>query len=199
MRESIKNMDENTLIDDVRFVIVDVETTGLNPLSDRICEIAFIETKSQKIINKFSTLINPNIPIPRNVSAIHRIYDEDVLDAPSFSDIANMLVDVFYDSVLVGHNISFDFEFINSELKRIGMKMPDVKMIDTLALSRRFLLNQENNTLRGVAKSINLNLHNWHRALADVEVTKKIFDHFLLLFVKESGIKTLGDLMRIVG
>lgn len=190
-------MDEKTQIDNVRFVIIDVETTGLDPIKDRICEIAFIETKASKEINRFSTLINPHMPIPENVRSIHGISDEDVISAPSFSDIANMIVEVFYDSVIVGHNIKFDFSFINSELERIGLKMPEVMMIDTLVLSRKFLGNIPNNKLKSVAKSMNLYSSKWHRALNDVEITKDVFNYFLTMFIKEKGIKTLGDLLRI--
>ncbi|MCX7905769.1 MAG: 3'-5' exonuclease, partial [Elusimicrobiales bacterium] len=101
-------IDENTLIDNVRFVVVDVETTGLDPLKDRICEIAFIEIKGLKETFRFSSLINPSIPIPPNVTSIHGISDDDVKKAPYFSDISNRIIEVFYNSVIVGHNIMFD-------------------------------------------------------------------------------------------
>lgn len=191
-------MDINLLIDDVRFVVVDVETTGLDYSKDRICELAFIELKAQKEIGRFSTLINPQIPIPKSVSLIHGITDSDVLDAPLFSDIANKILNTFYDAVIVGHNIDFDFNFIDAELKRIGLKMPDVPKIDTLIISRKFLTNTVNNKLKNVARSINIYSDNWHRALNDVEVTKDVFNYFLTMFTKEKEIKTLNDLLKII-
>lgn len=198
MIESLKDMNLNLVIDEVRFVVVDVETTGLDYLKDRICEVAFIELKAQKEINRFSTLINPKMSIPESVSLIHGITDDDVLNAPSFEEIANKLIDTFYDAVIVGHNVDFDFNFIDAELKRIGLKMPNVIKIDTLSISKKFLTNTINNKLKNVAKIINIYSDNWHRALNDVEVTKDIFNYFLTMFIKEKEIKTLNDLLKII-
>ncbi|MCX7641065.1 MAG: 3'-5' exonuclease [Elusimicrobiales bacterium] len=196
MKKCIK-MNKNTLIDDVRFIIVDVETTGLNPLKDRICEIAFIEIKGLKENARFSSLINPTISIPPSVTSIHGISDDDVKEAPYFFEISNKLIETFYDSVIVGHNIKFDFDFIDNELRRIGLKMPEIYMIDTLILSKKFLTNTINNKLKNVAMSINLYSDNWHRALNDVEITKDIFIYFITMFIKEKNLKTLNDLIEI--
>lgn len=191
-------MNENTLIDDVRFVITDVETTGLDPLKSRICEIAFIEMQGLSEIMKYSTLINPSIPIPSEVSSIHGISDDDVRDSPYFKDIAGFIADIFYDSVLVGHNIMFDYSFIDMEFKRIGMKMPQLQIVDTLVLSKKFqnITNTPNHKLSNIAKSINIDSTKWHRAMNDVFVTKEIFKYFLTILIKENGIKTLGDLLK---
>lgn len=197
MKGCIRSMKDDISVYEARFVVVDVETTGLDPQKDRICEIAFIEMKGFKEIDRFSTLLNPTIPIPFNVSSIHGIYDEDVLKAPSFADIADILLSKLSDAVVVGHNIQFDLGFIKNEFIRVGLNIPDVMLVDTLVLSKRYLSNLSNNKLKTVAESINLHSQNWHRALNDVEITKEVFIYLLRLLVNEYEVKSIGDLVRL--
>ncbi|MEF3280471.1 MAG: 3'-5' exonuclease [Elusimicrobiota bacterium] len=189
----------NTPIENVKFVIVDVETTGLDPENDRICEIAISALLNFREVNSFSTLINPGIPIPKEISRIHGITDDDVSKSPHFSNIINRVLEMLYDGVFVGHNVDFDYGFINAELARWGYTMPDVYRIDTLKISRKFCNNIPNNKLETVARSINLFSDDWHRAENDVQITRKIFEYFLRMFVKENQVIMLGDLLKITG
>ncbi|MGC8866743.1 MAG: 3'-5' exonuclease [Elusimicrobiales bacterium] len=200
MKESILKMNECTLIDNARFIIVDVETTGLDPNKDRICEIAYIEMIGIKNdVKSFSTLVNPAIDIPSNITEICGISNDDVKNAPFFKDIAAKIIGDFYNSILVGHNILFDFSFIDSEIKRLGLKFPCVKLVDTVTLSKRFqpFTHTPNHKLKNIARSINLISDNWHRAANDVEITKQIFTYFMTKLIKDYGIKTVDELIRI--
>lgn len=187
-------IDRKMMIDDVKFVIVDVETTGLNCKSDRICQIAFSEVKNFVEINSFSTLINPTVPIPPEITRINGITNKSVKNSPVFSDIINIILNSFYDSVLVGHNIDFDYGFIKAEMERCGYDLPELLRIDTLKLSRKYL-KIPNNKLETVARSMNFFSNNWHRADNDVEMTKNIFINFLRMLIKENGILNLEDLL----
>ncbi len=200
MRKSISKMNEYTLIDNTRFIIVDVETTGLNYEKDRICEIAYIEMIGAKDeVKNFSTLINPGVDIPPDITKIHGISNDDVRNAPFFKDIAGRIINDFYNSVLVGHNILFDFSFIDWELKRIGLKMPEVKLIDTVVLSKKFqqFTHTPNHKLKNIARSINLFSDNWHRAANDVEITKEIFTYFITKLTKDYSVRNISDLLKI--
>ncbi len=200
MKESLKDMKINSLtpIEDVRFVVMDVETTGLNFRQDRICEISMSVVKDFKEINSFTTLINPGVNIPKEVSAIHGITDDMVAKSPSFENVVNQILDIIYDGVLVGHNIDFDFNFLKNELERIGYSMPDVYRVDTLRLSRRFCKSLCDYKLETVARSMNLFSSDWHRAENDVQMTAKIFENILMTLVKENGVVTLKDLLKIL-
>jgi len=124
-----------TLITDYAFsgfdqaVVVDVETTGLDPDSDRIVSIAALKADFSKLkpndeanIQFFQARLNPQIPIPDAASNIHGITDADVHDEESFSDIAQSLHDFIGDLPIIGHNIQFDKRFLSAEFKRAGMK-----------------------------------------------------------------------------
>lgn len=200
MRESLKNMklNEKTFIEEVRFVIMDVETTGLDPKNDRICEISMNIIKDFKEAKGLTTLVNPGVSIPYDVSKIHGITDSMVLKSPKFGDIVNQILDIIYDSVLVGHNIDFDYNFLKSEFERIGYSIPDIYVIDTLDLSRRFCGGLPNYKLETVARSMNLFSKDWHRAENDVIMTSRIFENILNILVKENGVMTLEDLLKMV-
>ncbi len=154
--------------------------------------------KSFKEIDKFTTLVNPGIPIPEDVSKIHGITDDMIMKSPKFKDVAEKILNVINDGVLVGHNIGFDYGFIKSELERTGYEMPDVYKIDTLRLSRLLCRNLYNHKLETVARSMNLFSNKWHRAENDVYMTKQIFENILRNLIKEKGIYKLNDLLKIL-
>lgn len=127
----------STLLDEVTFTILDVETTGLNPhFGDRICEIALLRCQGGTEISRFHSLVNPRRPISPGAFAANRIKDEDLIDAPLFSEIAATVLQVIGDSVIAAHNAPFDLAFLASELTISRLPLVDNPVVDTLALSR---------------------------------------------------------------
>ena len=104
-----------------RLVGLDCETTGTDPRSDRIVEVAFIEYRPDGTEREWSTYVNPGIPIPREASAIHHITDADVLGKPTFAQIAASLAKGFTDCDFFGTNIKFDLDMLAEEFKRCGV------------------------------------------------------------------------------
>jgi len=113
-----------------RYVAIDVETTGLDPFSgDRIIQLAALDISDYvhsnglagESFNSVVSKFNPQRPIPEEASAVNRIFDHDVADAPLFADYAKTLMDFIGDAILVGHNVKFDIGFLNSELQRLGL------------------------------------------------------------------------------
>ncbi len=185
-------------LDEIVFSSIDVETTGLEPSSSRICEVACLKFQGGMIIENFATLINPEIPIPAKVAKIHHITDEMVNDKPKFSDVAVRLLSMLEKSVVVAHNAPFDISFLKMEFERIGFNLPKMIVIDTLEIARRFG-NFSNNKLGTVAKHLSISTGDWHRALNDVVMAKEILEHFMMIF-KKDGIVTLKDMIsRIKG
>jgi len=181
-------------IEDIVFSFIDVETTGLNPDVDRICEIALVSYKDFKQIYSFSTLINPQKYIPFEATKVNKITNEMVKNSPTFSQVAAKIIVALNDSVIVGHNVNFDKGFIEKEFLRCGLKLPNLYFIDTLEIARKFG-NFQNNKLGNIARQLEISHENWHRALSDVEMTSKIFEHFMIIF-KKDGVITIRDLLK---
>lgn len=95
------------------FVAFDLETTGLDPKNDAIIEVAFVRVDETGVVERWSTLVNPGFPLPEETVNITGITDEDVKDAPFFSDLRPRILEFLADDVaLLGHNVDFDVSFL---------------------------------------------------------------------------------------
>ncbi|GAB4031291.1 MAG: hypothetical protein Fur0012_08320 [Elusimicrobiota bacterium] len=183
-------------IDEALFTFLDVETTGLSPKRERVCEIAMSGFRNFKRVYFFSSLVNPQKNIPPEVVALNGITDEMVAKSPLFSDLIPAILANIQDSVLVGHNINFDVEFMNSEFERAGFKFPRLAVIDTWKMAKKFG-KFSSNSLGNVARRLEISTENWHRAASDIEMTRKIFEHFTVMLRKD-GVNTVKELIRAV-
>lgn len=180
-------------------VFIDVETTGLAPLKgDAVCEIGGFKFRDDTPVNKFYTLVNPQIGIPYEVSKIHNIYDEEVKDAPTFREIADKLVGFLKNSVLCGYNISFDLEFLNTELRRISYPPLNLPALDVLSMAREVFPNLTRYNLAYLAKYLRVDSLGFHRALEDALVVSKIFFKIKEV-LKDKGVTKIDDLLSIYG
>jgi DNA polymerase III epsilon subunit family exonuclease len=185
---------EKQRIEDAVFTFIDVETTGLSPRSARVCEVASVSFRGAERVGTLAELVNPGQPIPPEVSRIHGITDEMVRNSPAFGAVAPRLLAALEGSVIVAHNAEFDLGFLNMEFERVGLRFPDLPVLDTLALARRNWKFQSNR-LGNIAKELNISSEGWHRALSDVEMTRKIFEHFITAF-RAAGAATVADLIQ---
>ena len=184
-------------IDEAIFSFIDFETTGLSPSSgDRICEIAILKSKGGEIIDSFHTLINPGRQISAGAQAVNNITDEMVENAPCFREIAQDVLTFIEDSIIVAHNASFDMKFLLCELGALGISIPDNSVMDTLVIARRHY-NFPSNSLGNLAEYYGIQTSNLHRSMADVEVTKQLFDIFLDHF-SVKGIETIEQLVPLI-
>ncbi|MEM7009284.1 MAG: exonuclease domain-containing protein [Thermodesulfobacteriota bacterium] len=184
----------------VYFAFLDVETTGLDPVSgDKICEIAIVKTIDGQIADEFVTIVNPGRSIPEKAVSIHGITQHMVMRAPLFRDIAKDLLVFLSDAVIVAHNAKFDLEFIRAELRNLNITLPDNEVIDTLGIARRYY-NFPSNSLGDIARNVGVLINKQHRALADVMTTKGIFE-FFLKDLGERGIrlKRTKDILKLQG
>ena len=184
-------------IDEAVFTFIDVDTTGLSPSSARVCEVAAISFRGQERVGTMAELVNPGMPIPAEVSRIHGITDAMVKGSPAFPAIAVRLLDMIENSVIVAHNADFDLSFLREEFRRAGLKFPKRHVVDTLYIARKNWKFQSNR-LGNIAAELNISNENWHRALSDVEMTRKIFEHFIAAF-KAAGVVTVKDLAEKCG
>ncbi|MFH0947388.1 MAG: 3'-5' exonuclease [Elusimicrobiota bacterium] len=198
-------MNPKTLLKDVLFTIVDVETTGLNShLGDRICEIAVLRTQNGKEVGSFSSLINPKKPISSGASEVNGITDDMVENSPTFDAIIDKILPLLKDSCIVCHNAPFDLSFISTQMKNLRLQCLKNPVVDTLFLARRYF-GFPSNALGNIARHLNISPSHCtqeqseHRAMGDVLITRKIFDYFIKDLKKRKDIKTLEDLLKLQG
>lgn len=180
-------------LNEIRFACLDTETTGLSPeTGGKICEIAVSVSQGGRVVDEFSTLLNPGIPMSPEVVAIHGITNEMVKDAPSFAEVLPRLLGLLDNSVIVAHNADFDVSFIRAEFAACGMRFPPYPVVDTLKLARKsgkFVRNR----LGLIAEELGISCQGWHRAMADTKMAEQIFYYFLTILSKE-GVTTLEQL-----
>lgn len=187
-------------IPEINFAYLDVETTGLDPLrGDKICEIAILKIRNNEVVDSFETLVNPGISIPPSSIAIHGIVDEMVEDSPYFQDIRKDVERILNNSVIIAHNAPFDLKFVDMELHHTTELSAKNIILDTLGIARKFYSFPSNN-LGEIAKNLGIPTYGYHRAMADVQITKDVFE-FFKRDLKRRGIRVslLKDLVRIQG
>ncbi len=116
----IQELLETSHIDNAEFSVIDVETTGLSAKTNRVIEIGLVKVRNYKIVERYETLINPGSYIPGFISQLTGITDDDVANAPFFSDIVEDLKQFIGETIISGHNLSFDSSFIKYEFFRNG-------------------------------------------------------------------------------
>ena len=170
-------------------VFLDIETTGLSLENGaRTCEIAMLKV-SDGIETEFNTLVNPGYPIPEFSSNIHGITTEMVKDAPKFCDIAKDISNFIEGFVLVCHNAYFDLNFVSKEIMESGINSPEMYFLDTLIISRQYF-SFESNKLGDIARILDIEVNQAHRAMADV-LTMKSISKYLFANLYRKGIDTL--------
>ncbi len=184
-------VDGETILDD--FVAIDVETTGLKPVRNRIIEIALYRYQGGRLSERYETLVNPGRELPRFIVELTGIRDEDLEFVPPFEEVAEQVIEFIGDATLVGHNIRFDLSFINSELKRAGHEKLVNERIDTLTLAMRYLKQVRKPSLDRVASAVGLRPRDIHRAGRDAELTAEVALR-LVEIASKTGVSSLDDL-----
>ena len=180
---------------DLKFACLDTETTGLSPIGGgKICEIAVSVSQNGRVLEEFSTLLNPGILMSPEVIAIHGITNEMVKTAPTFEQILPQLLGLFENCVLVAHNADFDLSFLRAEFEACGVHFPPYPVVDTLKLARKSG-KFERNRLGIIAQELGISCEGWHRAMADTKMAEQIFYYFLTTLSKY-GVHTLEQLDR---
>ena len=179
------------------FVVFDLETTGFSPVNNRIIEIGAVKVEHGEITDRFSTFVNPQVPIPFRIEELTSINDNMVMDAPAIEEILPQFLEFVGDAVLVAHNAGFDVSFIEENCRRLGQEQT-FTYLDTVALARILLPQLNRFKLDTVAKALHINLHHHHRAVDDAECTAEIFLKFAEMLEKQDvfdldGINELGS------
>ncbi|ATC85922.1 exonuclease domain-containing protein [Pseudoalteromonas arctica] len=162
------------------YSVVDIETTGGLKGGNRITEIGLVKVQHGKVIDTWTSLVNPERHIPGFITSLTGISDSMVYNAPVFAEVVKPLIDKLAGSIFVAHNVNFDYGFIKKECEMAGhfFKMP--KMC-TVVESRKAFKGLKSYSLGNLSSHFNLNLTSHHRALADATATAE-----LLLLIQQS-------------
>ena len=174
------------------YVVFDLETTGFSSAKDKIIEIGAVKVENGEITDKYSTFVNPKIPIPFRITQLTSITDEMVMESPEIETILPQFLKFVGDAVLVAHNASFDVSFIEENCRQQGIE-PDFTSVDTVGLARVLLPTLSKFKLNVVAKALNISQEHHHRAVDDARVTAEIYVKFIQM-LEERGIETLDQM-----
>ncbi|MCI6731056.1 MAG: PolC-type DNA polymerase III [Lachnospiraceae bacterium] len=190
----VENPGDFTLDD--TFVVFDLETTGLNNNVHKIIEIGAVKVEKGVVVDRFSAFVNPHEPISFEIEELTGINDSMVKDADSIEKVLPEFLQFCEGAALVGHNASFDVNFILKNAKNLHIPLENVCWLCTMRMARFFFPNSKKATLDHVAKELGITLNNHHRAVNDAECTAGIFIEFIKKF-KERKVFTLKDVNRV--
>lgn len=184
---------EDRLLNDIDFVVLDVEAIGARNVPARIIELGAYHLRSGKIACEFQTLINPGVPLPRFITALTGITDAMVAGAPRFAEVVGSWLDFSGDAVLVAHNSMFDLPLLNQEIARVfpGCRMRNAELC-TVKLARRIMRNLESHSLDALAEHFAFEVPERHRAAGDAKATVQILLR-LLDQLESHGVRTLRE------
>lgn len=178
---------------DDTYVVFDIETTGLSKEKEMITEIGAVKVADGKIIDRFSTFVNPQRPISAEITKLTGITDDMVKDAPTIENVLPEFLKFCEDTVLVAHNASFDTGFIRIAAERAGLGELHHTIVDTLELARALLPELNKHKLDIVCEHLGVTLNGHHRAVNDAEATAEVFIKFLDMLA-EKKIFTLDEI-----
>lgn len=167
------------------FVVFDTETTGVLPRADRVIEIGAVKMRGTEIVERFSSLVNPERVVPRRITDITGISTGTLVGAPLAADVLPRFAAFAGDAVLVGHNIAFDVGFVNAELERLNLPALANPTLCTVRLARRLLPGLKSKGLSSVTEHLGIRVVGRHRAAGDAEATAEV----LRIFVGRLGLR----------
>ncbi len=185
-------------VDDIPFIIVDVETTGTNPHDNRVIEIACVLMQGGEVVEEYSSLVNPGQHIPVFISQMTGISNAMVFTAPApeevFTRVGQFLA--LPNAVFVAHNVVFDWSFVTHSLMRSGITFPaEMPRLCTYKLSRRLLTRHNKFNLDALSAHFNIQVRNRHRAGGDAEATAELLQCLLEILEETHGVATAEELV----
>ncbi len=165
------------------YTVIDIESNGAPFRKESIIEIAIYRFDGHEITDQFISLVNPESEISAFVQKLTGITSKMVLTAPKFHEIAKRVVEITQDSILVGHNIDFDYRMLRQSFKRLGYEFT-INTLDTIPLAKKLIPDERSYSLSKLCKSIGIPLSEAHRASGDARAT---LDLFKLLMIKDQN------------
>ncbi|MCL6265033.1 exonuclease domain-containing protein [Flagellimonas myxillae] len=156
------------------YTIIDIETTGNGIKGNKITEIAIFKFDGTQIIDEYTTLVNPQSPIPSFITGLTGIDDQMVRDAPTFAEISQTVLQFTQDCIFVAHAVNFDYGVIKEEFRQLGISFVR-KKICTVRLSRKLIPGLQSYSLGKLCSAVKIPLKDRHRARGDAQATTILF------------------------
>lgn len=169
------------------YIVLDIETTGLNSRSDEIIEIGAVKIADHQVVDTFSRLIKPQFPISKFITNLTGITNEMVSDADDIETVLTDFLLFINDAILIGHNVNFDLGFIKNNFERhLGICLEN-QSLDNLRYARKILPQLSSHKLKDCVSYFNIFQETAHRALDDAQATYEVFEHLRHMYEKENG------------
>jgi len=192
-KSMVANCNDNDL--DQPYVVLDIETTGLNAKLDKIIEVAAVRIVNNNIVDSFHSMIDPEIDIPYEITKLTGITSDMIKGAPKTAEVMNQFHEFLAHDCLVAHNAPFDLGFIKEQFSIIGVQVNN-PIIDTLSLSRELLKDLKKHNLGAVSEYFKIRVDRHHRALDDVKATAMIFLKFKEM-LEQKRVRKLSDINSV--
>lgn len=167
------------------YLCVDLETTGLNPKTDKIIEIGAVKVRSGKIADTFQTLVNPCRPLEERITGITGITDDMLSDKPVINEVLPDFLHFAGEDILLGHSVLFDYSFLKKAVVN-GKGSFEREGLDTLKIARVYLTELPHRSLPYLCEHFGIS-HKAHRALGDAMATVALYDKLWELFSGKEG------------
>lgn len=177
-----------------KYIVVDIETTGLNRERDQITEIAALKIEGNRIVDKFETLINPLMKIPVEIIQLTGITDSMVKDKPTIQEVLPTFIDFIKKDILVAHNAIFDIGFLNFNYNKYFNMSLDNRNICTMNLAKKIVSTIPSYRLSSLCNYFDIKNESAHRAMGDVYATTKLFTKFQAI-MHNNGLKGDHDIL----
>ncbi|MBO6260996.1 MAG: PolC-type DNA polymerase III [Bacilli bacterium] len=182
-----------------KYVVLDLETTGLNCYYDRIIEFGAVKVEHGIVTESMDILINPERPLPKRIVEITNITDKMLEGQPKITEALPKILNFIGDAILVTHNASFDFSFLQHALMRCNMPIMNNAVIDTLPLSRYLFPESRSHTLGSLCRNMDVvyDEDSAHRADYDAKVLNDVWQPMLVLLTKKNHHLTHAELAKL--
>ena len=176
------------------YVCIDLETTGLEPKTDKIIEIGIVKVKDNSVVDEWETFVNPDRQLDERIIELTGIKDEQLMSAPQIGEVLPILLEKLEDVPLLGHSILFDFSFVKKAA--VNQRMVFEKSgIDTLKIARKYLAELESRSLGALCGYYGIR-HSAHRALCDAQATVELYRKLAELFYEKEEAEGDESLFR---
>ncbi len=183
----------------MKFVAFDLETTGFVAGSDRIVEIGAVKFIDDQVDSIFSTLVNPQMPMPAGASKVNGIYDDDLKDKPLIESLLKPFAEFCEDYIMVAHNANFDAQFLEADIKKHESPAPGGVLLDTLSISRKVYPGLPNYKLGTLVQHLNIPAGTFHRAEEDASYCGQLFYKMMVKMTGNNELPHLDNLVKITG
>ena len=190
--EMVRSCKDSDILEEY-FVVFDLETMGLNSHEHEIIEIGAVKLQGNRIIDRYSQLVNPQKAIPKKIQELTNITQDMVDNMPTIEEVLPKFMEFVGDATMVAHNAAFDMGFIRRDVKRILGYDYTPAVIDTLQMARDLYPDLKSFGLKNLNKVLGLSLESHHRAVDDSQATANMFIIFMERYL-EKGIKSLNEI-----